>query len=118
MKNAFHTSKGTVAMKYNTFIITCSNQSIIETEILYSVAAARAEGKDFLKLMISSDENEKAIINALTVDMALGCSTRIELYIVSDELQGNSTEAEYLHNKYPKITDICSESETSLIVKI
>ena len=105
-------------MKYTTFAITSSNQSIEETEILFSIASARANHIDFLKLILDLEQGEKIALNATKVLKSLKKQGRIELFINSDELSGDSTEAEYLRNKFPEICDIRNEGELSLIVKV
>ena len=105
-------------MRYDTFTLTSSNQSIAETEILYSIASARANQMDFLKLILNLDQGEKIATNTTRVLKSLKKQGRIELYISSDELGGDSTEAEYLRNKFPEICNIRNENETSIIIKI
>ena len=86
--------------------ITCEQ---IKTELLFFIASAKARGFELLRLnipMVSDEKKEQSRHNSLKRLLATAQRQGIiELYILCEELSGSSTEAEYLKNKYPSITD-------------
>lgn len=104
-------------MKYNSVELTKSVESILEVEILFTVASARAEGNSFSRLILPVENNEKILANSIKILKNAKKQGRIQLYILNKDIAGDSTEAEYLKNKYPDITDIVGEAPF-LLVKI
>ncbi len=102
-------------MKYNSISLTKPNESILETEILFTVASARAEGNGFVRLDLPNDDNEK--INACSVKILKTAKRqgKIQFYIFGEDIRGESTEAEYLRNKYPAVADMSAENPFILV---
>ena len=102
-------------MKYVTLTPSASVSSVLETEVMFSVASARAQGIEFLKI----DTKESGVKNAVAkVLRQLKKQGRIQLFVDASELRGSSTEAQYLINKYPDAIDVFENGEEAVIVKI
>ena len=105
-------------MKYVTLTPTASASSTLETEIMFAVASARAQGIEFLKIDISADK-ESGMKSAVAKHLRqLKKQGRIQLFVDAHDLHGASTEAQYLTNKYPDILDVFDKDANALIVKI
>ncbi len=105
-------------MKYVTLAPTAHSASTLETEIMFSVASARAQEMDFLKIDLSDDNDDKARTVVIKLLRQLKKQGRIQLFIDAAELFGSSTEAQYLANKYPEALSLCGEDEKAFIIKI
>ena len=105
-------------MKYVTLTPTASASSTLETEIMFAVASARAQGIEFLKIDISADK-ESGMKSAVAKHLRqLKKQGRIQLFVDVRDLHGTSTEAQYLINKYPEAPETLGNDETSVIVKL
>ncbi|MBQ8689137.1 MAG: hypothetical protein IJ515_02100 [Clostridia bacterium] len=105
-------------MKYTDFVLSKGTQATVETEILYNVASARVNQFEILKLLPSAGDGERALTAAVKVLKGLKRQGRIRLFILSENLFSDTTEAEYLRNKYPDIAQILADKEKSIIVMI
>ena len=105
-------------MKFKSHEISAKTQANIGTELSFEVASARAQGIEILRFDISDSEKEKLAVYAEKKLRALKRCGRIQLFILASELINESTEAEYLKNKYPQICDIAGDCEFSYIIKI
>lgn len=105
-------------MKFVTLTPTSQGTSTLETEIMFSVASARAQEIEFLKIDFSADNGEQIKAAALKQLRALKKQGRIQLFVVAEDIHGSSTEAQYLVNKYPNISDTLKDGERVIIVKI
>ena len=102
-------------MKYVTLTPTAAASAVLETEIMFSVASARAQGIDFLKIDTKAGGVKNAAEKLLRQLKKQG---RIQLFVDAGELRGSSTEAQYLINKYPDALDVFENGEEAIIVKI
>lgn len=105
-------------MNYIRLKSTLSAVQDLETEIMFSIASARAQKIDFVQLELSDDNEQKIKVNAVKLLKLLKKQGRIQLFIDSDELRGSSTEAQYLANKYPDAYDAFNNGEKAIIIKI
>ena len=105
-------------MNYITLTPTSTVAQELETEIMFSVASARAQTIDFVKLELSDDGEQKIKVSAVKLLKTLKKQGRIQLYIDSQELRGSSTEAQYLANKYPDAFDAFNNGDKAIIIKI
>ena len=105
-------------MKFVTLTPTATVSSAIETEIMFSVASARAQGMEILKIDFSANDGDGVASTVAKQLRALKKEGRIQLFVSTDAIHGSSTEAQYLVNKYPNIADILKEEEKAIIVKI
>ena len=94
-------------MKIFSFDLTKYTHAIAETEILYSIASARATGADFVGLNIAGENTEKIKMTAAKILRSAKKQEKILLFESSANLSSTSTEAQYLNNKYPELIDFC-----------
>ena len=105
-------------MKFVTLTPTSSAASALETEIMFSVASARAQEIDFLRIDLLGERAAGIRSAAAKILRSLKKQGRIQLFVDARELCGSSTEAQYLTNKYPDILDLFEKDTDALIVKI
>ncbi len=105
-------------MNFVTLTPTVTTLSSLDTEIMFSVASARAQEMAFVKIDLSGDNDQKIEAGAVKLLKALKKQGRIQLFVDSEQLQGSSTEAQYLANKYPEAFDTFKNGEKAIIVKI
>ena len=105
-------------MKIFSFNLTKYTPAIAETEILYSIASARALGADFLGLNIVGENTEKIKMTATKVLRAAKKQEKIQLFESSFDLSSSSTEAQYLNNKYPDLIKSCKDGIETIFVKV
>ena len=109
-------------MNITTNELTGKNSELLTTEIKFFISAAKSLGKDLIRLNIKrlgNDEAEARRIN--TINRILKTVKRrglIQLFIISTEIDGATTETEYLKNKYPDITSYISGDEVFYILKL
>ena len=76
----------------------------LDTEIKYTVAAARADGFEVVRLDIDapkdSPDARRLSVCTQQVLRTMKREGRVQFFIPFSELEGDSTEAEYLKNKY------------------
>lgn len=104
-------------MNFKKIEIKADMNSTVKTELLFSIAAARAEKCEILCVDIPQDRARFIPYMEKTLK-ALKKSGRIQLYVMSSELTDDLTEARYLRNKYPVIVKECDKEAVSLIIKI
>lgn len=105
-------------MKILSFDLTRHTPALAETEILYSIANARASGADFVSLNIIGDDSEKIKSTAIKILKVAKREEKIQLFASSFDLSSTSTEAQYLNNKYPDLVNFCSSGTEIIFVKI
>ena len=94
--------------------ITANNEKTAKTEIMFGIASAKAMKKDLIKLYINSEIGTSLILRILK---SAKKSEKIKLYTKSDELFGETMEAEYLKNKFPELLSE-ENSEEYFLLKI
>ena len=84
---------------------------LVRTEVMYSVASARARGEELIELVCQNDggRSEK---NALKTFKELKKQGKIKVYALARDIEGQSKEAEYLLNKYPELKAYSQRSES------
>jgi len=108
-------------MELITWELTGKSVNEMTTEIRFFIATASVKRVDVFKLKIKkvfSDEREaKRFASIKRILQTVKRDGLIQLYIHSDELSGNTTEAAYITNKYP---DMCvsDEDNNGFIVKL
>lgn len=105
-------------MNFVTLTPTVKALHSLDTEIMFSVASARAREMDFVKIDLSEDNEQKIMASALKLLKTMKKQGRIQLFVDSAELHGSSTEAQYLANKYPETLDAFKDGQKAIIVKI
>ena len=96
-------------------IIVGINQLDVNNEIRFLVAGARVDGKVLMRLNFSSEAVEKQKQYAVRVLRSLKKDGIIEFFVLSENLNADSTEAVYLMNKYGEYID---ESVDCVYVKL
>ena len=104
-------------MKIEVFTLKSSTAALLQTEILYSVATARASGSDLIRFDTELEKRESIFAAMLKILKAIKKQGKIDVYISASDITGESKEAEYLRNKYPLVSDD-AEKEGSAFVKI
>ena len=92
----------------------------ITTEIRFVVASARASGYELLSLYLENkDDNENKISTALLKCLrAMKKEGRIDFFASKEAFLDGRTEASYLINKFPEITEFIDREEIFLIIRI
>jgi hypothetical protein len=108
-------------MNIQTYELTGNSADLLITEIMFFVASARAVKSELVRLSIKerldSECQDKHIEAVNKILRTMKRNGSIQLFIFSRELKNASTEAEYLKNKFPKLSDI-NLSEDYFIVKL
>ena len=107
-------------MEITTHELTGSNINLLRTEILYFIVSARALNKDLIRLNFSGfdpDKIEAKVLSVIRILKSVKREGRIQLYIHSSDLNGNSTESQYLLNKYPSLSELNTD-EFFFILKL
>ena len=105
-------------MKILSFDLTRHNPALVKTEILYSIANARAAGADFVGLNITGNDSEKIKLSATKILRAAKRQETIQLFASSLDLSSMTTEAQYLNNKYPELVNFCNDICETIFIKI
>ena len=103
-------------MKIRSIELKSVTATLLRTEILYSVASARACGEELVELICPSVDS-KCENNVIKVMKELKKQGRIKVYSAARDLHDQSKEAEYLLNKYPEIK-LLAEKGTSIIAML
>lgn len=94
-------------MKYNTYILKNPSEKTLSTEIMFYVASERANRAELLRLLvsleISESDRERVILNSLKILRRIKKQGRIQLFVTPRDYEEPTTEAKYMHNKYPDI---------------
>ena len=104
-------------MKIEVFTLKAATLPLIKTEILYSVASSRASQCEILRLDIESENKEHAESLAVKVLRGLKKHGKVDVYIATKDIVGDSKEAEYFKNKYPDVLSY-AEKAWSILVKL
>ena len=97
-------------------VMNCRAGETFNTELLYTIASARAQGNDFLKLVLAAETKEYVQLQKQL--KVLKKQGKVQIYIVAHEFYGASKEARYLRNKYPTLSEFCTDGETNMIIKL
>lgn len=94
--------------------LTGRTRNLLLTEIMFLVASARSMGADLIKLKIKREEgepvSEKELAEITRILRSLKRCKMIQLFVSSDEFENNTTEIEYLLNKYPALPKELNDS--------
>ncbi len=108
-------------MKITVNEITGKTYEQMNTELLFFIASAKTRGFELIRLEVSPVGDEKREeVRSRSLSKLLAKAKRsgfLELYILTENLTGNSTEAEYLRNKYPEIVNQ-DDGNASYIIKL
>jgi predicted transcriptional regulator len=89
------------------------------TEIRFFIASCKVKSIDVFKLNIKKifkeEREEKRIASVSRILYTVKREGLIQLYIQTNDLKDDSTEAAYINNKYPEIRECCTENEDFII---
>ena len=106
-------------MELITWELTGKSVAEMTSEIRFFIASCSVKGVDVFKLNIkkvfSGEREEKRLSSVTRILYTVKRAGLIQLYIHSSELDGSSTEAAYVNNKYPSLRNDCKESEGFII---
>ena len=81
-------------------VLTGINQFDVNNEIRFLVASTRVDGQALMGLTFSTEYPDKQKQYAVRVLRALKKEGIIEFFVLTDDLNDDSTESEFLVNKY------------------
>lgn len=101
--------------------LTGKTSRLLTTEIMFFIVSARSMNKELLKLKIKKEENEsvseKEIAAISKILKSVKRKNLIQFFVASTDFGAQSTEIEYLMNKYPTLVKE-QVDEVYFIVKI
>ena len=92
----------------------------INTEILYEIASARADGAELVRVNIHNSESfvlpfNKRFSSLVRTLKNIKATGRIQFYATKDGFKTHNTEAVFLQNKYPQLLEISLKEEDNFI---
>ena len=109
-------------MNITTNELTGKNSELLTTEIKFFIAAAKAVGNDLIQLKIKrlgDDEREARRMNTITrILKSVKRQGLIQLFIISTEINAQTTESAYLKNKYPELASYICGDDISYVLKL
>jgi hypothetical protein len=113
-------------MKYKELNLRADLPEQINTELLFEIASARAEGTELICINIFNEEKkysfpqkQRSVLIKLIKN--LKSEGRIQLFATSDSFRNQTTESYFLQNKYPEIFDSTSKrylNENAVYIKL
>lgn len=101
--------------------LTGRTRDLLVTEIMYFITSARAVNIDLIKLKIKNEENdpisEKKLEEITRILKSVKRRKMIQLFVTTADFQTQTTEIEYLLNKYPELPQMLGE-DYYFIVKL
>ena len=90
-------------------------KSNIETEVLFVVASARAQGKEFIEFVLA-DEKQYSMIAVIL--RRLKKQGKIQIFVGQNDFESNTKEVMYLKNKFSELVSEFSGGSEKILVKI
>ena len=103
-------------------VVECKNETRVETEILFNIAGARANGKKLVRLDFKNEakssvfNHQKQIMLSLLREMKR--DGRIQFFATEQSFDKMKLEAQFLYNKYESFIDLTKESDKDVFVYI
>ena len=108
-------------MEYSTYVINPGTPDALTTEVMFNIATERAADQKLIKFDIAPTHNDEAVKKTLLavskILKKLKKQGRIELFATPDDFIQSTTEAKYVHNKYPEL-DTNTDNSVSIIIVI
>jgi len=109
-------------MIFAELILTEQEYELLDTEIKFNIASAKADSAELLafsypKLEDSPEEEKRIARSILKVLRGLKKNGVIQFFLTEDSIEKRTTEAQYIENKYKKYL-ISSTSFKHIYVKI
>ena len=110
-------------MSYKEIKLRAPDVDSAPTEIMYEIAACRADGVDLLRIDVEPDElrpTDKILSAVIKQLRAMKQKGTVQFFATRDSFRHNRTEAIFLQNKYPGIfaAEITSYGEDYVYVKL
>lgn len=115
-------------MSHKEINLRSKSQDAAATEIMYEIAACRADGIELIRFNISyGDSNEsitegKRILSSIVRTLKnMKQKGSIQFIATPDSFESGSTESSFLYNKFPSLFSskpTCSEDESFIYVKL
>ena len=107
-------------MKCTKLLIECELSQPLETALMFNIATERVNGTELIafNLVMPQDEkNEKKLINvAHRLLKKMKAERKIQFYATEQSFESNTTEAQFLYNKYPEIFENRETAESGCAV--
>ena len=115
-------------MSYKEINLRSNGTDTVATEIMYEIAAARADGVELVRFNISigedteeSSEMKKIVSSATRLLKNMKQKGSIQFIATPDSFKSGSMESSFLYNKYPELfenSDIRAEDKNYIFVKL
>ena len=113
-------------MKYKELRLRAIMPEHIATEIMYEIAAARADRAELLRINVSNDETndvspKKRFSSLLRILKNMKSDGRIQFFATKESFALFNTEAVFLQNKYPDhfdFTNLLEDEEHFIYIKL
>ena len=101
-------------MQDKTYAIEGTTKTELDTEVKFVIATSKYDKVDLLKFSIdiTNEENESARIASVLTKVLSNLKKNgiIKFYVKSEDILCDSTEANYLRNKFPHIEVNCNNA--------
>lgn len=108
-------------MSYREINLRATSPEAAGTEIMYEIAACRADGSDLIRLNINdmedSGDTKRLFSSVLRLLRGMKQKGSVQFFATRVDFLGSSTEAVFLQNKYPELfSPMPAESDGSLYI--
>lgn len=96
-------------MNINVNLLSGKNFETLNTEVLFAIASAKSLGRDIVKLVLKSEEKEtsesfeRRIAAVKRILKGAKKNKLLQLFVYSPDFDKESTELEYMKNKYSEL---------------
>ena len=115
-------------MSYREINLRSVSADAVATEIMYEIAAARADGVELIRFDISYSDGSKTMIDgkriissAIRVLKGMKQRGSVQFIATPESFENGSTESSFLYNKYPSIFETAPtvrDGESFIFVKL
>ena len=115
-------------MSYKEINIRSFGADSVATEIMYEIAAARADAVEIIRFNIfygldadTMNEGKKIYSSAIRLLKNMKQKGSIQFIATSDSFESGSTESSFLYNKYPSLFEsspVAEEGKSFIYVKL
>lgn len=93
------------------------NSDSTATEIMFEIAGARADGIELIRFNIL-DPTDKILSGVIKLLKEMKRKGMIQFFASAKSFSDNTTEANYLINKYPDVIGVQNDGEAFLYIKL
>ncbi len=112
-------------MSYKEYTLRAPSPEAASTEIIYEIAASRADGVDLIRINFSYNENDvgntdfkKLISSVIKLLKAMKQKGTIQFFATADSFRLSTTEAVFLQNKYPELFSVSPKTENGAFIYV